>query len=329
MSTKFDHAMSVKTGILISNLGSPEAPTAKALRPYLREFLSDKRVVEIPAAVWKIILYGIILPFRSPKSAELYQHIWTEQGSPLTHSTQQLTQKLAEKFSDMPVVFSLGMRYGKPSIASALMELKQKQINKLIVLPLYPQYASATIGSTIQKVNEIINRWRWVPEYHAIAGYYDSPEYIHALSASIQKFWQQNGRSEKLLFSFHGIPKRAFLAGDPYFCHCHKTARLVASELKLADNEWQMVFQSRFGKAEWLQPYCDKTLIALATQGIKNVDVICPGFAVDCLETLEEIAQTYAELFRAHGGEKLNYIPALNDSSEQVKLLAKIIKKYL
>lgn len=319
-------------GILLTNLGTPEAPTAKALRKYLKEFLWDPRVVEIPRPIWWFILHTFILPFRASKSAKIYQAIWTPQGSPLLVNMQQLTEKLTTKLTqtlNMPFTLSLGMRYGKPSIAEGLAQLKQANVRHILVLPLYPQYASATTGSTFVAISNILKTWRWIPELHFVSHYADCPDYISALAMSIKKQWATTGKKNYLLFSFHGIPKRAQLAGDPYYCYCHKTARLVAENLGLASSDWALVFQSRFGKAEWLTPYCDKTLAELPSKGIFEVDVICPGFAVDCLETLEEIAIQNRTLFIEAGGKELHYIPALNDSSAHINLLAKLIQQHI
>lgn len=326
------YKLNISTGVLIINLGSPSAPTSKAVRKYLAEFLLDKRVVEIPHIIWWFILYGIILPFRSSRSAKLYQTIWTEQGSPLINISKRQAEQLQislQNICSYPIKVSLGMRYGEPAIATALEELKSANIKRLIIFPLYPQYASASSGSAIAKSLDIVNKWRYIPEIHIIDHYAEHPDYIYAISQSIIDYWQENKKGEKLLFSFHGIPKRSIHLGDPYYDLCMRTANLIATQLNLTKDNWLVVFQSRFGKQEWLQPYCDKALEQLAKTGIKTVDIICPGFAADCLETLEEIKIRNQEYFLKAGGEQLNYIPALNTSSLHIDALSKIISPYL
>ncbi len=313
-----------KTGVLLINLGTPAAPTPKAVRKYLAEFLSDPRVVEIPTCIWKIILHAIVLRIRPRQSAKKYQLIWTTEGSPLLAISKQQVILLQEKLGS-EIQVELGMRYGEPSIASALEKLRAQKIEQLIVLPLYPQYAAATIGSSFDAVMRVLQSWRYVPAVSFINGYADFPPYIKAIADSITQHWQTKGRSEKLLFSFHGLPQRAVDLGDPYFQQCQTTARLVAAALQLKEHEWQLVFQSRFGKANWLQPYCSAVLQDLARNGIKAVDVVCPGFAADCLETLEEISLTYAEEFKRAGGEKLSYIPALNAQAEHIEIMTALI----
>lgn len=314
-----------KTGVLLVNLGTPDAPTPGAVRRYLREFLSDPRVVEIPRWLWLPLLNGIILPFRASRTAKNYQKIWTDEGSPLLVLTKQLTKELEKSLPSSDYELCYAMRYGNPSIESQLNELKKKNIRKLIVLPLYPQYSATTSGAVFDEISRVISTWRWVPDVKFVSHYSDLDLYIEALSNSIKTHWDVNGRSDKLIFSFHGLPKQFLEKGDPYYCYCQKTARLVKEKLKLADKDISIVFQSRFGKAEWLQPYCVDTLQALPSQGYKSVDVICPGFAVDCLETLEEIAMTNKEIFLQAGGDKYHYIPALNTDVGHVKLLADLI----
>ena len=309
-------------GVLITNLGTPEAPTAKAVRRYLAEFLWDPRVVELPRPLWWLILHGIVLRFRPRKSAENYQRVWTPQGSPLLSISSDLVSKLQQ--NDAKIV--LGMRYGHPSIAEALEKLRG--VEKLIILPLYPQYSGATTGSTFDGIARVLQTWRQVPELSFISNYHDNRYYIEAIASSIREHWQAKGRAEKLLFSFHGLPQRNIERGDPYQAQCLKTANLVAQALDLPESAWQVVFQSRFGAAKWLQPYCDKTLEVLPTQGIKSVDIICPGFAVDCLETLDEIARENEEIFIKAGGQRFEYIPALNSSAAQINLMTELIKTY-
>lgn len=320
-----------KVGILLSNLGTPDAPTPRALRRYLAEFLSDPRVVEYPRWLWQAILHGIILRIRPHRSAAAYRKIWTERGSPLLLHNQNLLAKVQTIIQQTHpnVLLALGMRYGNPSIAQALDSLYQANISQLIVLPLYPQYASATTGSIWDAVSHVLCRWRRVPEFHFISHYAEHPLYITALATHIQRYWQTSGQQNFLVFSFHGMPKRTALAGDPYYWQCQATARLVAEQLQLDDKAYTVVFQSRFGWEEWLQPYCDKTLAELPQRGIKAVDIICPGFAVDCLETLEEIAMLNKKIFTVAGGESYRYIPALNASSEHAQLLSALLQPYL
>jgi ferrochelatase len=325
------HGKSECTGVLLVNLGTPNAPDAPSLRRYLKEFLSDPRVVEIPRIVWNVILHGIILNTRPAKSAEKYKSVWTENGSPLLHiSTQQ--QKALQKEMEIrfkgPVKVALAMRYGNPSIPSTLLQLKEAGARRVLVLPLYPQYCAATNATTFDKVFDELKRWRWMPELRLVNHYHDHSGYIKALANSVLTHWETHPRGQLLLMSFHGIPKRNLMLGDPYHCECHKTARLLAAALNLQPHEWRVTFQSRFGKAEWLQPYTDKTLQALPAEGIKNVDVICPGFAADCLETLEEIRVENREYFEHAGGEHYHYIAALNDNPEHIQVLADIVQQH-
>ncbi len=326
--SSFSHSRADSIGILLTNLGTPEAADTRSVRRYLAEFLADPRIVEAPRWLWRLILHGIILRIRPPRVAHAYASIWTEQGSPLLTFTQKqaraLQPILEEKFR-MPVKVAFGMRYGYPSLARGLAELQQMGAQRILVLPLYPQYSATTTASTFDAIADELKTWRWLPELHLLTHYHDHPGYIRALCASIEQFQQQHGKPQKLLFSFHGLPKRYFLAGDPYYCHCHKTARLVAEQLELPAEQWQVCFQSRFGREEWLQPYTDFTLKALPNQGIKHVQVISPGFASDCLETLEEINMQNRTFFLEAGGEKFDYIPALNDRPEHIQFLADLI----
>lgn len=321
------------TGILLTNLGTPDAPTSKALRRYLGEFLSDPQVVKLPRWLWLPFLYMLILPLRSRYSAKLYQKIWTKHGSPLLYYTrlQQIgLQALLEiTWPEQPVKVAMGMRYGEPGIAAALAELKQAGVNRIILLPLYPQYADATTGSTLIAVDQALQHWRVKPELQVIRHYADHPLYVTTWAEHIKRHWQATKPGEKLLFSFHGLPERSLADGDPYFSLCHQTAHLVAAELALPKDRWQVVFQSRFGKAEWLKPYCADTLRLLAAQGVREVDIVCPGFSADCLETLEEIALKNRALFLSAGGQRFNYIPALNDSAEHLSVLAGLISPLL
>ncbi len=326
---KFDHGQEPCTGILLTNLGTPTAPTAAAVRRYLAEFLWDPRVVELPRPLWWLVLHGVILRVRPGKSARKYEKIWTDEGSPLLvvgrRQAQAITQELQESCPG-PVKLALSMRYGEPSIPAALRELRAAGARRLLILPLYPQYSATTVASTFDAISKELRTWRWLPELRMITHYHDYPPYISAVAHSILDAWGEEGPVERLLFSFHGLPKRNLLAGDPYHCECHKTARLVAEELNMAEGDWAVSFQSRFGGAEWLQPYTGKILQDWARAGIKNVAVICPGFPADCLETLEEINMENRKLFLNAGGEQFRYIPALNDSRWHIEMLVKLIK---
>jgi len=313
--------MENEIGVLITNIGTPRTPTPTAVRSYLKKFLSDKRIVELPHLIWWPILYGIILPFRSKQSAKLYQKIWTKEGSPLLLNSQKITKKLQTQLN-CPV--ELGMQYSDPSIPSALQAL-HKKVRKIIVLPLYPQYSATTTASTFDQIANTFKTWRNIPEICTINDYSTDPGYIQALCHSIQKTWQLQGKKH-LLFSFHGIPKRYVTAGDPYLEHCKNTVLLIAHTLKLTDAEWSLAFQSRLGRAEWLTPYTDNVLKLLPKKGITDLHMICPGFAADCLETLEEIAIRGQETFLHAGGKSFYYIPALNDSDDHIKALENIIR---
>jgi len=326
------HGKTRKIGVLLTNLGTPDAPTASALRRYLREFLSDPRVVEIPRVLWMIILHGIILRVRPKKSAKLYKSIWTEQGSPLLVITQQLKEKVAQKLQITQrddILLEVAMRYGTPSIDNALNQFQQQGVDNIIVLPLYPQYAGPTTGSTFDAVTATIKKWRWIPSLHFINGYYDHPLYIEALANSIEEHVAQHGKPEKLVLSYHGMPKYFLEQGDPYYCFCHKTSSLLAERLLLSKDEYIVTFQSRFGKAEWLKPYTDETLEELANSGVKSLAIVSPAFSVDCLETLEELEHENREIFIQAGGEQYHYIPALNDREDHCALITQIIKKQI
>lgn len=316
--------MTTKTAILLVNLGSPTEPTPKAVRRFLKQFLWDKRVVNIPRPVWWLILHCFVLTFRPKKSAHAYQAIWTEHGSPLTLYTRSLTEKLAKALPDYTVDYA--MRYGEPSIANKLREFKSEGINDIVVLPLYPQYSSTTTASVYDDLIAEFNQQWHIPSFKFISDYHDNTQYIEALAQSIKQSWQQHGKRELLLLSFHGVPAFLTQKGDPYFYHCQNTAKLLAEKLGLAEHEWRLVFQSRFGKAEWLKPYCVDTLQALPKEGINSVDVVCAGFSVDCLETLEEIAITNKEIFIEAGGKDYHYIPALNDSDAHVQVLLDVLE---
>ncbi len=331
----FTHGDSSATGILITNLGTPDAANKKALKRYLKQFLSDPRLVEstFPRWLWLLILNAIILNIRPAKSAQAYKKVWGKfgEGSPLLDiSKQQLTgiQKLVKKEFNGPVEVALGMRYGNPSIPDALKELKNKGVRRLLVLPLYPQYSATTTASTFDEVTNELQKWRWIPEMRFVNNYYKDEAYINALATSIKNHWKKFGQPQKLLVSFHGIPKRYLLNGDPYFCECHGTARLVALALDLTDEEYMVTFQSIFGREEWLKPYTSEVLKSLPQHDIKDIQIICPGFSADCLETLEEIEEENKEYFTKAGGEKFSYIPALNANSEHLEALSNIILQH-
>ena len=332
--TEYDHkGPSPRTGILLNNLGTPDEPTPPALRRYLREFLSDPRVVEIPRLVWLIILYLFILTFRPKSSAKLYQQVWTDAGSPLMDITRRqadaLQEKLDQAYGEHSVPVVVGMRYGNPSIASALQALTDQNVRNLIVLPLYPQYCAATVGSTFDAVATQLTRFRWVPEFKFISGYHKHAGYITAIADSITRHIEAHGMPERLLFSYHGTPQRYLHQGDPYYCFCSQTTRLVREKLALDEDKILTTFQSRFGKATWLQPYTDETLKQLASEGIKEVAVICPGFSADCLETIEEIDAENRGYFIDGGGEQYHYIPCLNDQDDHIEMMFDLVQQQL
>ncbi len=330
--TIFRHDAQPVTGILLANLGTPDAPTPTALRRYLGEFLWDPRIVDLPRPLWWLILHGVILRLRPRRSAAAYRRVWGEDGSPLMAISRRqhaaLQQALSQRLSG-PVVVELGMRYGNPSIASALERLQQANAQRVLVLPLYPQYSASTTASTFDAVAEAMKGRRWVPELRFVNQYHDEPGYIEALAASIREDWAGREAPERLLFSFHGTPQRFHDEGDPYFCHCHKTARLVAERLGLEEGRWQVSFQSIFGREAWLKPYTIDTLRELAGAGVKSVDVVCPGFSADCLETLEEIGMENREAFEQAGGQHFHYIPALNDREGHIQALAALAQRHL
>jgi len=320
MSTK-------KTGVILANLGSPTAPTTKAVRRFLADFLWDPRVVNLPRPVWWLILNFFVLPFRPGKSAKAYQKVWHEKGSPLTYLTRQLTEKVAEKLNAKGVITLYAMRYGEPSIATQLRAFKEEGITDLIVLPLYPQYSSTTTASIYDDLVKELNQWRHLPGFQFISDYHQNPHYIAAVAESIEQAWREQSKNELLIMSFHGLPEVLTKWGDPYFHQCHKTAALIAEKLGLDEKQWMIVFQSRFGKAEWLKPYCVDTLENLPGQGVKTVDVVCSGFAVDCLETLEEIAMENKSIFMEAGGTGYRYISALNDSEAHVNAIVNLLEQ--
>jgi len=327
----YAHGSPEATGILVVNLGTPEAPTVPALRRYLAQFLGDRRVIESPRWLWWLILHGIVLRTRPKKVAKAYAEIWQEGGSPLMiisrNQVGALQQALAERMPG-PVHVELGMSYGEPSIPNALERLRQKGARRILLLPMYPQYSGSTTGPVFNATVDALKQHRWVPEFRYIQHYADDPGYIDALAQSVRRYREENGTGELLLMSFHGVPQRYLMNGDPYHCLCHKTARLLAERLGLADHEWKITFQSRFGREPWLQPYTDETVEALGQQGLKRLDVLCPGFAADCLETIEEIGMQNRDAFQEAGGGEFHYIPALNDDAAHIAALADLVTRH-
>jgi protoporphyrin/coproporphyrin ferrochelatase len=325
------HGTPSKTAVVLVNLGTPDAPTPSAVRRYLKQFLSDPRVVEIPRALWWLILHGAILPFRSSKSAAKYAAIWTAEGSPLLIHTQKqaalLRGYLGERGHDVQV--ACAMRYGSPALPHVLDQLKANGCDRILILPAYPQYSATTTASIFDAVFAHYARVRNVPELRLVKHYHDHEGYIQALKKSVLAYWDMHGRPDKLVMSFHGVPKRTLLLGDPYHCECHKTARLLAEQLKLQQEQYLVTFQSRFGRAEWLQPYTAPTLERLAKEGAGRVDVLCPGFTGDCLETLEEIAMEGRSAFLTAGGREFHYIPCLNEGPAWIAALAGIAEQHM
>jgi ferrochelatase len=327
----FTHDQPERTAVLLVNLGSPDAPTPAALRRYLAEFLSDPRVVEIPRLLWWLILHGVVLRTRPRQSAAKYASIWTRDGSPLLTWSQRQAKRLLGELGQRghPVLVRCAMRYGQPSIGSALDALRTEGATRILVLPLYPQYAAATTASVFDAVSAWAAQARRLPEFRFVNQYHDDPGYIAALANSVQAHWRANGRGERLLMSFHGLPARTLTLGDPYHCHCHKTARLLAERLGLRDGEWIVSFQSRLGRAKWLEPYTEPTVRKLAADGVKRLDAICPGFAADNLETLEEIAIEARDAFLAAGGQEFSFIPCLNDRDDWIRALGDLTLQHL
>jgi ferrochelatase len=326
-----EHGLPESLGVLLVNLGTPDAPTPAAVRRYLREFLWDPRVVEVPRLLWWLILHGFILRFRPARSARVYAKIWTERGSPLLLHSQEIAQSLGQQLAARlsgTVNVELAMSYGEPSIQAALDSLYESDARRIVCLPLYPQYSGTTTASVFDAVTAALRDRRWIPEFRFINHYHDARGYIAAQAQNIREYWEQHGRGERLLFSFHGLPKDNLVQGDPYHCQCQKTARLIANSLDLDDDDWTVAFQSRVGRAEWLRPYADETIADLGQSGLQRLDVVCPGFAADCLETLEEIAMQYGDLFKQSGGGSLCYIPALNARDDHVEFLVRLVEKH-
>lgn len=326
-SEGFDHGNSPRIGLLITNLGTPEAPEKGALRPYLKQFLSDPRVVEVPRLLWWFILNAVILNIRPARSAEAYASVWTDRGSPLLWHTEDqaraLQAHLAERLGDR-VVVEFAMRYGQPDIGSGVQRLLDRGAERLLVLPLYPQYSGPTTASTFDALADDLRQRRWLPELRFVSSYHDHPAYIEALAESIRTHRAEHGEVDRLIFSYHGEPRRYLDQGDPYHCQCHKTTRLVAEALDLAPDSFLTTFQSRFGREEWLRPYTDETLRSLPDRGVKSVQVVCPGFSADCLETLEEIEVENRDYFLEAGGERYEYIPCLNSSPAHIRAIGQV-----
>lgn len=328
----FQHDAPECTGVLLVNLGTPDAPDKAAVRRYLKEFLWDPRVVELPRPLWWLILNLVILNTRPRRSAHAYGKIWTEQGSPLLVISERQRAALESALQEAhgPALrVALAMRYGRPSVAAALAELRRAGARRLLVLPLYPQYSATSTASTFDAVTGELQGWRWLPELRFINHYHDHPAYIAALARSVTAYWSEHERPERLVMSFHGIPEAYFQAGDPYFCECQKTGRLLAEALGLDAGQWSLTFQSRLGPKQWLKPYTDKVLRALGREGVQSVHVICPGFSADCLETLEEISLQDRDIFLQAGGKHFGYIPCLNDDPLHVEALCAIVGQHL
>jgi ferrochelatase len=329
---QFRHGEASRIGVLVCNLGTPTAPTTAALRAYLRHFLGDPRVIELPRWQWLPILHLFVLTMRPAKSAALYRKVWTPEGSPLLLGTRKVAAKLRNALTprvSSGVEVEVAMRYGEPSTHAALRALAARGCRRVLVLPLYPQYSGTTTASTFDDVFASLQRTRWVPELRTVASYHDDPAYVGALAASIREHWAAHGRGARLQLSFHGIPKRYFESGDPYYCECQTTARLLAAALEVPREEILVTFQSLFGKEEWLRPYTDETVKRLGAEKLASLDILCPGFAVDCLETLEEIDGLNREFFQHAGGGAYRYVACLNDRTDHVEALAGIVMRHL
>lgn len=327
----YAHGQAAKTAVLFCNLGTPDAPTPKAVRRYLAEFLSDHRVVEIPRLLWMLILHGIILRFRPAKSAAKYASVWTPEGSPLKLWTEKQAALLQSRLTQLghQVVVRWAMRYGSTSIASQLDALKADGVTRVLVMPAYPQYSATTTASVFDAVYMWAQKTRAIPELRFVNHYHDDAQYIAALSSSVSRYWQAHGQPDKLVMSFHGVPERTLHLGDIYHCECFKTARLLAQSLGLNKDQYQVTFQSRLGRAKWLEPYTEPTLIAMGQAGVQRVDVVCPGFTSDCLETLEEINMEAREAFLHAGGKSFHYISCLNDASLAIDALAAVATQHM
>ncbi len=327
----FRHDRIGEAAVVLVNLGTPDAPATPAVRRYLAEFLADPRVIELPRWLWRPILHGVILRIRPRRSAQAYAKIWTDQGSPLLVNSRAIATALGAELARRrpgPVTVRLAMRYGAPNLRDVLAELARAGTRRVLLVPLYPQYSATSTGSVIDAFADTLKTLRWPPEARIVNDYFTEPGYIAALAAQVEAHWRTQGRADRLLLSFHGIPQRYFLAGDPYFCHCQATARRLRERLGLAAHEVIVSFQSRVGREEWLKPYTDETLKALPVEGVRSLQVFCPGFAADCLETLEEIAMQNRNLFLAAGGERYEYIPALNALPAHIDALADLVLRH-
>lgn len=321
-----------RIGVLMVNLGTPDSPSYFAVQRYLREFLGDRRVIDTARYIWLPLLYGVVLPFRPFKTVRNYRKIWMAEGSPLAVYSKRLAGKtdgVLKRRLGSDVCVALGMSYGNPSIASAIDTLAAQNVKRLLVLPLYPQYCSSTTGSVFDGTTSALRRWRWLPEIRFVNDYFDDAGYLDALAASIEAHWARNGGRSHLLLSYHGIPASYVREGDPYQMQAEATTRGIVARLELREGEWSHCYQSRFGRVVWLQPYTEDTLRGLAARGVKKVTVVSPSFAVDCLETLEEVAVEYRDKFIAMGGESLMLVPALNDADRHAEVLASIVQRHL
>lgn len=328
----FSHGTPARIGILLVNLGTPDAPTAQAVRPYLAQFLGDPRVVEIPRAIWWLILNGIILYIRPKKSAKKYASVWLAEGSALRVYTEKqaiLLKSYLGQRTDAPLVVDFAMTYGSPSISDVLQKLKEQNCQRILIVPMFPQYAASATAPVFDQVFSELQKMRNLPAIRTIKNFHDHAGYIKALAASINDYWIKNGRGEKLVMSFHGVPQYALDKGDPYHCECQKTGRLLAEQLGLKPDQYTVSFQSRFGKAEWIKPYTTATLKELGTQKTRRVDMVCPGFVADCLETLEEIAMEGRDDFQHAGGGEYHYIPCLNDRDDWIHALTDLVMNNL
>ncbi|MEO8670335.1 MAG: ferrochelatase [Tahibacter sp.] len=326
-----DHAAQGRAAVVVVNLGTPDAPSTAAVRRYLDQFLSDPRVIEQPRWLWWLILHGIILRLRPARSARAYARIWTSEGSPLLVHSRALAAAMNARLRGQragPVTVELAMCYGNPGLPEVLLRLHDSGVRRLLILPLYPQYSATSTGAVIDAVADVMKTLRWPPELRIVNSYHDDAAYIEALAQSVEAHWRSHPRAQHLLLSFHGIPQRYFAAGDPYFCHCQGTARRLAERLQLKPDEIGVSFQSRVGREAWLQPYTDATLAALPGRGVASVQVLCPGFVVDCLETLEEIALENRDVFLHAGGDRYEYIPALNAQDTHVNMLTDLVLRH-
>lgn len=329
--------LSPRIGVLLTNVGSPDAPTARAVRPYLAQFLGDKRVVEWPGWFWKPLLHGVLLNTRPRRSARLYQKIWTDEGSPLIVNTRRQVEGLRERLNcsanhlenEPRFVVEMGMRYGNPSISQGLTKLRDAGCSHLLILPMYPQYSQTTTGTSFDAVFDALKQWRWVPEMRTVGDYHTHPAYIEALARSIESHWNTHGRAERILFSYHGIPEAYVKRGDPYQRQCYATSALLAERLSLKPHDYGVSFQSRLGPVEWLRPYTDETLAEWGKAGLASAEAICPGFSADCLETVDEVAREGKESFEEAGGGEFTYIPALNASAAHIEALARLVNEHV